>query len=96
MEFALLLIELVDLCLACSFDLLPQLVGDRDDRFSVQHSVATATAKLWSPHHSFLELCASHHRISTPFFVYLCLLILPVLCLPSDVTQPVAIPFLIQ
>ena len=85
MEFALalLLIELVDLFLTCSFDLLSELVSDRGDGFSVEHPVATTAAKLWSPQNSFLELCASHHCISAPFFVYLCLLILPVLCLPA-------------
>ena len=41
MEFALvlLLIDIVDLCLTCIFDLLPQLVSDRGDRFSVEHPV---------------------------------------------------------
>ena len=98
MEFALalLFIELVDLFLTCSFDLLPELVSDRGDGFSVEHPVATATAKLWSPQNSSLELCASHSCVSTPFFVDLGLLVLPVLCLPPDVTQPAAIPFLIQ
>ena len=97
MEFALvlLLIDIVDLCLTCIFDLLPQLVSDRGDRFSVEHPVATTTAKFRSPQNSCLELCASHNCVSTPFFVDLGLLVLPVLCLPPDVTQPVAIPFLI-
>ena len=87
MEFALalLLTDLVDLCLTCSFDLLPQLVSDRSDRFSVEHPVATATAKLRSPEHSFLELDAPHHCVSTSFSVYLSLLVLSVLCLPPGI-----------
>ena len=87
MEFALvlLLIDIVDLCLTCIFDLLPQLVSDRGDRLSVEHPVATATAKLWSPEHSFLELGAPHHCVSTSFFVDLGLLVFSVLCLPSGI-----------
>ena len=92
---ALLLIELVDLFFTGSFDLLPELVSDRGDRFSVEHPVATTTAKFRSPQNSCLELCASYNCVSTPFFVDLGLLVLPVLCLPPDVTQPIAIPFLI-
>ena len=87
MEFALalLLTDLVDLCLTCSFDLLPQLVSDRSDRLSVEHPMATATAKLRSPEHSCLELGAPHHCVSTSFFVNLGLLVLSILCLPPGI-----------